>query len=129
MDSNHLFDNPQLTLPPLQKKVASPFLSVTTPLAGSPENHARFYCRNSLPDNGFFAIISVRHDHHAAGIFVVPLRLKAMQFGWSKNNVCTRGRNADGRELTHQAVRLLAYYRIGLPVTTDIFVMCTVEVR
>ncbi len=75
--------------------------------------------------NGFFAIIPVRHDHHAAGYSSVPLRLKAMQFGWSKNTSVHRGRNADGRELTHQAVRYWHIYRIGLPVTTDIFVMRT----
>ncbi len=129
MNLNHLFDNPHANVPPLQKKIASPFSSVITLSCGSPENHARFYCRNSLPDEWFFAIIPIRHDHHAAGIFVGAMRLKAMQFGWSKNNVCTPWANADGRELTHQAVRLLAYLSEGLPVTTDIFVMRTVEVR
>ncbi len=109
MDLNHLFDNPHANAAAVAKKVASPFSSVTTLSCRFPRKSRRFYCRNSLPDEWFSPSSPFDMTTTQPGYSSVPLRLKAMQFGWSKITSVHRGRNADGRELTHQAVRLLAY--------------------
>lgn len=109
MDLNHLFDNPHADAAAVAKKVASPFSSVTTLSCRFPENRASFIAVILSQMNGFSPSSPFDMTTTQPGYSSVPLRLKAMQFGWSKITSVHRGRNADGRELTHQAVRLLAY--------------------
>ncbi len=71
MNLNHLFDNPHADAAAVARKVASPFSSVTTLSCRFPQKITPGFIAVILSQmNGFFAIIPVRHDHHAAGIFV-----------------------------------------------------------
>ena len=85
---------------------------------GCLKNHARSYCRN-FPRGRWS---SRRHHHltappHSPGCSSVPLRLNAMQFGWSKKSVCTPwAKRCRGED---QLVELFNHRHIGRKCDTS----------
>ena len=71
MDLNHLFDNPHANAAAVAKEGRFTVFVGYYALLPVPQKITPGFIAVILSQiNGFFAIIPVRHDHHAAGIFV-----------------------------------------------------------
>ncbi|SPW54817.1 Uncharacterised protein [Escherichia coli] len=90
MNLNHLFDNPHADAAAVAKEGCFAVFVGHYSLLPVPQKITPGFIAVILSQmNGFSPSSPFDMTTTQPGYSSVPLRLKAMQFGWSKNNVCT----------------------------------------